>query len=223
MTKAVAYIRVSTAKQGRSGLGLEAQQETIARFAEVEGFEIAETFLEVETGKGTDALDRRPQLRAALDKARVMQCPVIVAKLDRLSRDVAFIATLMTQRVPFIVAAIGKDADPFMLHIYAVMAEQERRAISERTKAALASAKARGTILGGWRGGPVVDHRKGVEAIQAAAGAFRADVCPMIQDLHGQGLSLRQIAAELDRQGVKTSRGKAWTAAAVSRVLNATK
>jgi DNA invertase Pin-like site-specific DNA recombinase len=152
-----------------------------------------------------------------------MQCPVIVAKLDRLSRDVAFIATLMTQRVPFIVAAIGKDADPFMLHVYAAMAEQERRVISERTKAALAASKARGTVLGGWRGGPVVDHRQGIDAIQQRAAAFRTDVGPMIRDLHSRGMSLRQIAAELDRQGVKTSRGKDWTAAAVSRVLNATK
>lgn len=223
MTRAIAYIRVSTAKQGKSGLGMDAQQERIARFAEAEGFEIADTFLEVETGKGSDALDRRPQLCAALNKARVMQCPVIVANLARLSRDVAFIATLMTQRVPFIVAAIGKDADPFMLHVYAAIAEQERRAISERTKAALAAAKARGTILGGWRGGPVVDHRKGVDAIQQRAAAFCADVAPMIRDLHSQGMSLRQIAAELDRQGIKTSRGKEWTAAAVARVLNATK
>ena len=221
MPRAVSYIRVSTAKQGKSGLGMEAQQECIARFAEVEGFEIADTFLEVETGKGSDALDRRPQLRAALNKARVMQCPIIVANLARLSRDVAFIATLMTQRVPFIVAAIGKDADPFMLHVYAAIAEQERRAISERTKAALAAAKARGTILGGWRGGPVVDHRKGIEVIQQRATAFRADVGPMIRDLNSRGMSLRQIAAELDRQGIKTSRGKEWTAAAVARVLKA--
>jgi len=221
--RAIAYIRVSTAKQGRSGLGMEAQQEAIARFAEAEGFEIAETFLEVETGKGSDALDRRPQLRAALDKARVMQCPVIVAKLDRLSRDVAFIATLMTQRVPFIVAALGANCDPFMLHLYAAIAEQERRVISERTKAALAASKARGTSLGGWRGGAVVDYRQGVETIQKNAAAFRSDVGPMIRDLHSRKMSLRQIAAELDRQGIKTSRGKDWTAAAVSRVLNATK
>lgn len=219
MTKAVAYIRVSTAKQGRSGLGLEAQQEAIARFAEAEGIEIADTFLEVETGKGSDALERRPQLRGALDKARVMQCPVIVAKLDRLSRDVAFIATLMTQRVPFIVAALGKNCDPFMLHLYAAIAEQERRVISERTKAALAASKARGTVLGGWRGGPVVDHRQGIDAIQQRAAAFRADVGPMIRELHSRGMSLRQIAAELISQGIKTSRGKDWTAAAVARVL----
>ncbi|KXV23279.1 recombinase family protein [Gluconobacter japonicus] len=224
MPRAIAYIRVSTTKQGRSGLGMEAQREAIARFAEAEGFEIAETFLEVETGKGSsDALDRRPQLRAALDKARVMQCPVIVAKLDRLSRDVAFIATLMTQRVPFIVAALGANCDPFMLHLYAAIAEQERRLISQRTKEALAAAKARGTSLGGWRGGPVVDQARGVAAIQKNAAAFRSDVGPVINYLHSLGFSLRRIASELDRQGIKTSRGKEWTAAAVSRVLNASR
>lgn len=223
MPRAIAYIRVSTTKQGRSGLGMEAQREAIARFAEAEGFEIAETFLEVETGKGSDALDRRPQLRAALDKARVMQCPVIVAKLDRLSRDVAFIATLMTQRVPFIVAALGANCDPFMLHLYAAIAEQERRVISQRTKEALAAAKARGASLGGWRGGPVVDQAKGVSTIQKNAAAFRSDVGPVINYLHSLGFSLRRIASELDRQGIKTSRGKDWTAAAVSRVLNASR
>jgi len=221
MPRAIAYIRVSTAKQGRSGLGMEAQQEAIARFAESEGFEIAETFLEVETGKGSDALDRRPQLRAALDKARLMQCPVIVAKLDRLSRDVVFISTLMAQRVPFIVAALGVNADPFMLHMYAAIAEQERRVISERTKAALEAARSRGTALGGWRGGPVVEYAKGVEAIQKNAAAFREDVGPIIRYLSNSGMSLREIGGELKRQGIKTRRGANWSATAVSRVLKA--
>jgi len=221
MPRAIAYIRVSTAKQGRSGLGMEAQQESIERFAEAEGFEIAETFLEVETGKGSDALDRRPQLRAALDKARLMQCAVVVAKLDRLSRDVAFIATLMTKRIPFIVAALGINADPFMLHMYAAIAEQERRVISERTKAALAASKARGTVLGGWRGGPVVEYAKGVEAIQKNAAAFREDVGPLIRYLSNSGMSLREIGGELKRQGIKTRRGANWSATAVSRVLKA--
>ena len=103
-TKAVAYIRVSTAQQGRSGLGIEAQRDAIQRFAAAEGFELIEEFIEIETGKGADALDRRPQLAASLSAARRIVCPVIVAKLDRLSRDVAFIAGLMAQRVLFIVA-----------------------------------------------------------------------------------------------------------------------
>jgi DNA invertase Pin-like site-specific DNA recombinase len=130
MQQAVAYYRVSTARQGRSGLGIEAQRETVARFATVEGFELIAEFVEIETGKGADALDRRPQLAAALAAGRSRKCPVIVAKLDRLSRDVAFISGLMAQRVPFIVAELGRDADPFMLHLYAALAEKERRLIS---------------------------------------------------------------------------------------------
>ena len=148
MKSAVAYYRVSTQRQGRSGLGLEAQRTAVARFAESEGITLLSEFTEVETGKGADALDRRPQLAAALATARQAKCPVLVAKLDRLSRDVAFIAGLMAQRVPFIVAELGADADPFMLHLYAALAEKERRQISERTKSALASRKLQGTKLG---------------------------------------------------------------------------
>jgi hypothetical protein len=121
MKSAIAYYRVSTQRQGRSGLGLEAQRTAVARFAEAEGITIAREFTEVETGKGADALDRRPQLATALATARGEKCPVLVAKLDRLSRDVAFIAGLMAQRVPFIVAELGADADPFMLHLYAAL------------------------------------------------------------------------------------------------------
>ena len=145
---AVAYIRVSTASQGRSGLGIEAQREAIARFAAAEGFEIAGEFIEIETGKGSDALDRRPQLGAALAAARRLGAPVVVAKLDRLSRDVAFVAGLMAQRVPFVVTELGADADPFMLHLYAALAEKERNVISERTRAALGAAKARAPASG---------------------------------------------------------------------------
>src|SRR5690349_7003862 len=148
MKPAIAYIRVSTARQGRSGLGLEAQQAAIQRFCEAEGFEVMTERVEVETGRGADALDRRPELAAALAEAKRRKCPVLVAKLDRLSRDVAFIAGLMAQRVPFIVAELGPDADPFMLHIYAALAEKERRLISARTKAALVAAKAGGKRLG---------------------------------------------------------------------------
>lgn len=144
----IAYYRVSTQRQGRSGLGLEAQRAAVARFAEAGGISILQEFTEIETGKGADALDRRPQLAAALALARQQKCPVVVAKLDRLSRDVAFISGLMAQRVPFIVAELGIDADPFMLHLYAALAEKERRLIGERTRAALASRKTAGTKLG---------------------------------------------------------------------------
>src|SRR6478672_7232835 len=134
MLAAISYTRVSTSKQGQSGLGLEAQQAAIDAFCAQHGYEIAARYSEVETGKGSDALDRRPQLAAALARARKAKAPVIVAKLDRLGRDVHFISGLMVERVPFIVAELGADADPFMLHIYAAFAQRERAIISARTK-----------------------------------------------------------------------------------------
>src|SRR5262245_56269360 len=121
----IAYYRVSTQRQGRSGLGLDAQRAAVERFAAAEGYTITAEHIEVETGKGSDALDRRPKLNAAITAARKAKCPVIVAKLDRLSRDVHFITGLMVTRVPFIVTELGADADPFMLHIFAAVAERE--------------------------------------------------------------------------------------------------
>src|SRR5262249_7239481 len=113
----VGYCRVSTSRQGRSGLGLEAQREAIERFAAAEQCKLVDVFVEVETGKGADAVERRPQLAAALAEARKRGCAVVVAKLDRLSRDVHFISGLMAQRVPFLVAELGADVDPFILHL----------------------------------------------------------------------------------------------------------
>src|SRR6516164_5004424 len=144
---AIAYIRVSTQRQGKSGLGLEAQQALVKRFIDQEGFEIVQTFTEVQSGKDDD--DRRPQLKAALEAARKAKAPIVVAKLDRLSRDVHFISGLMRHKVPFIVSDLGLDTDPFLLHLYAALAEKERRLISERTKAGLAAARKRGVKLGG--------------------------------------------------------------------------
>ena len=208
MKPAVAYVRVSTQQQGKSGLGLEAQSAAIARFAQGEGFTIVQTFVEVETGKGTDALEKRPQLRAALEAAKSDKAPVIVAKLDRLSRDVAFIAGLMAQRVPFIVTDLGANADPFMLHIYAALAEQERRMISTRTKAALAAARERGVQLGSPNG----------NAKQAGrAEAFAESLRPVLTEL--RGLSLRAIAAELNARGIKSATGGVWSAGTVTRVM----
>ena len=142
MDRAVAYYRVSTKQQQRSGLGIEAQRATVARFADAEQLTDIAEFVEAETGKGADALDRRPQLAAAVAAARSAKCPILVSKLDRLSRDVAFVAELMAQRVPLIVAELGRGADSFMLHLYAALAEKERRLIAERTRAALAVRKA---------------------------------------------------------------------------------
>jgi DNA invertase Pin-like site-specific DNA recombinase len=160
MKSVVSYIRVSTQQQGHSGLGIEAQRAAIVRFAEAEGYTIAAEHVEVETGEGADALDRRPELAAALAAARKLRCPVIVAKLDRLSRDVAFISKdLMAKRVPFIVAELGADADPFMLHLYAALAEKERSLISQRTRAALAAKKAQGVRLGTARTSPMRKRR----------------------------------------------------------------
>jgi DNA invertase Pin-like site-specific DNA recombinase len=128
--------------------GIEAQRTAIQQFAADETLAISAEFVEFESGKGADALDSRPQLAAALAAAKASKCSVVVAKLDRLSRDVAFVAGLMAQRVPFIVAELGRDANPFMLHLYAALAEKERRLISERTKAALTAKKASGIRLG---------------------------------------------------------------------------
>ena len=148
MSPLIAYYRVSTQKQGRSGLGLEAQRKAVTSFAEAESFEIVAEFTEVETGKGSDALDRRPQLKAALKAAKKARCEVAVAKLDRLSRDVAFISGLMAQRVPFIVTALGRNVDPFMLHIYAAMAQQVEPVLRElshlSSRAAAAEIERRG-------------------------------------------------------------------------------
>jgi DNA invertase Pin-like site-specific DNA recombinase len=207
---AVAYTRVSTASQGRSGLGLEAQQAALARFAEAEGYAFAESFSEVETGKGSDALDRRPQLNAAITAARRLGkgTPIIVAKLDRLSRDVHFISGLMSHRTPFIVTELGADADPFMLHLYAALAEKERRLISQRTRDALAAKKAQGVKLGGL-------NAKGVrnrDEAKARAEALR----PVLAEL--SSLSANAIAVELNKRGVETPAGARWHAGSVIRV-----
>lgn len=209
MKTAIAYTRVSTAQQGRSGLGLEAQQAALARFAEAEGYSLVETFQEVETGKGSDALDRRPQLSAALKAARKHKAPIIVAKLDRLSRDVHFISGLMSHKTPFIVAELGAYADPFMLHIYAALADKERRAISQRTRDALQAKKAQGVKLGGLNAKGIANR----EEAQQRAEALR----PVFAGL--AGMSHRKMAAELNAMGVPTPSGAQWHAVTVKRVL----
>jgi DNA invertase Pin-like site-specific DNA recombinase len=207
-TPAIAYIRVSTARQGKSGLGLEAQQAALARFAEVEGYNLFQTFEEVETGKGADALDRRPQLTAALKAAKQHKAPIIVAKLDRLSRDVHFISGLMSHKTPFIVAELGADADPFMLHLYAALAEKERRLISQRTRDALSAKKAQGVKLGGLNAGGI---QKRDEAQQRAE-----QLRPVFAEL--VGMSARAIAAILNERQVPTPAGGKWHSVTVIRV-----
>jgi len=198
---------------------MEAQREAIERFAAAEGFEITEWFDEIETGKGADALERRPVLSRALSAARKLKGPVIVSKLDRLSRDVAFIAGLMSQRVPFIVTELGADADPFMLHVYAALAEKERSLISARTRAALAAKKAGGAKLGN-RTNLGEAGKLGASANAKAADAFAANVLPILQSLQAREVvSFRGLAGALNERGVRTARGGVWTAAQVSRIL----
>jgi DNA invertase Pin-like site-specific DNA recombinase len=216
----VAYLRVSTDRQGRSGLGLEAQRAAVMSFADASGFAIIGEHVEVETGKGTDALNTRPQLAAALAAARKAKCPVVVAKLDRLSRDVAFIAGLMAQRVPFLVAELGEGVDPFVLHLYAALAEKERTLISARTKAALAAKKAAGATLGNHTN-LAEASRSGAAVNRRDADAFAANVIPLIQNIQAGGaLSLREIAGELNRRGVATARRREWKAVQVKRILD---
>jgi DNA invertase Pin-like site-specific DNA recombinase len=214
----VTYIRVSTSGQGRSGLGIEAQRHSLVQFANAEGFEVIREFVEVETGKGTDALDRRPQLKAALAAARKLRCHVAVAKLDRLSRDVHFISGLMAHKVPFLVAELGPEVDPFVLHLFAALAEKERALISTRTRQALAAAKARGVILGNPK--LSVARRNAVETVSAEADRFAANVLPIIREAQRAGATtLREIAAALNARGVATARGGQWHAKSVSNIL----
>src|SRR3954451_11430087 len=216
---AVAYLRVSSEQQGRSGLGLDAQRRPVGRFAAEHGFSIVETYAEVETGKGGDALDRRPQLAAALRRPKAERCPVVVAKLDRLSRDVAFVSGLMAQHVPFVVAELGPDVDPFMLHVYAALAEKERAMISARTRDALAAARARGVQLGN-RTNLDAAGEAGRASLMQHADQYAANILPIIDEVKRQGArSLREIAAQLTARGVRTARGGAWTATAVSNLL----
>jgi DNA invertase Pin-like site-specific DNA recombinase len=216
----VGYLRVSTSRQGRSGLGLEAQQSTIEAFAQREGLRVAEWFCDVETGKGSDALDRRPRLAAAMEFARRRSCRIVVSKLDRLSRDVHFISGLMAKKpFPFVVAELGLDTDPFFLHVYAALAEKERTLISERTRAALARVKASGRSLGN------KTNLREAQLAGAAANRRRAEnfvacleliVRGLIQDGH---TTLASIGTELDRRGITAPRGGKWHPSQVSRTL----
>jgi DNA invertase Pin-like site-specific DNA recombinase len=204
----VSYIRVSTSGQGRSGLGLEAQREAISRFARDQNYTIAAEYVEVESGKGADALERRPKLAAAIQHARKLKGPVVVAKLDRLSRDVNFISGLMTHKVPFVTVELGADTDPFLLHLFAALAERERRIIGERTRVALQAAKARGVKLGGTNAQSIANRE---DARQRAE-----ELRPIFEEL--AGLSANAAAAELNHRQVATPKGGQWHALTVMRL-----
>jgi DNA invertase Pin-like site-specific DNA recombinase len=217
--RAFNYIRVSTTQQGRSGLGIEAQRHALHHFALAEGIELLGEFVEVETGKGADALDRRPQLKAALAAARKHRCHVAVAKLDRLSRDVHFISGLMVHRVPFLVAELGSDVDPFVLHLFAALAEKERALIATRTRQALAAAKARGVALGSPKRHEA--RESAVASIKAGANKHAANVLPIIREAQNAGATtLRAIAEALNARGVATARGGRWHAMSVKNIIS---
>lgn len=209
----VAYLRVSTTKQGVDGLGMAAQEQQIKAY---NGHVIAQ-YVEVESGKRKD----RPELAKALAHCKLTGSTLIVAKLDRLARNVHFISSLMESKVDF-VACDFPEASPLTLHIMAAVAEHEAKAISDRTKKALEAAKLRGVKLGNpnlTAEGRIVGSERGVAKIKATADERAARVASTIKALQGQGLSLRGVAAELNQLQVKTPRGKVWTATAVKNAL----
>lgn len=203
----VAYYRVSTDRQGRSGLGLDAQQSAVHNYLNGGDWRLAGEFIEVETGKRND----RPQLTAALAACRRHKAKLVIAKLDRLSRNLAFIATLMDSGVEFI-AVDNPHANKLTIHILAAVAQHEREIIGERTKAALQVAKARGRNLG-QNGRDVLAPRYREEALGRAA-----SLAPIVGELTRGGLSTRAIAKALNERKVPTTKGGVWHAATVRRV-----
>ena len=215
----VAYYRVSTARQGRSGLGLDAQRRAVTDFLNGGSWELKAEFVEIESGKN----DERPQLEQALAMCELSNATLVVAKLDRLSRNLAFLAKLQESGARF-VAADMPEANELTIHIMAAVAQAERKAISKRTKEALAAAKARGVRLGGNRGN-LNDLRKGPTKsaeVRSAAAKIRADKVGRQIDAivaAGQGSTLRQIAYALNERGITAPRGGSWHAAQVKAVL----
>jgi DNA invertase Pin-like site-specific DNA recombinase len=218
---AIAYLRVSSKEQGRSGLGLAAQREAIKVFAQSEGMIVEQWYEEVETGKGSDALDRRPTLAKALSEARKRGLPVLVSKLDRLSRDVHFISGLMVHHVEFIVTELGRQADPFVLHLYAALAEKERQLISSRTRAGLQAARKKGTKLGTARRAASPEQLENAGIASAArADEFAKTMRPHVRTaMADAGNSYTQAAALLNAAKQTTAEGKAWDRRSVAAVV----
>jgi DNA invertase Pin-like site-specific DNA recombinase len=220
MRKFVSYCRVSTARQGKSGLGLEAQLAAITEFLNGGQWKLIAEYVEVETGKNDD----RPKLRQALHRAKVTGATLVIAKLDRLSRNLRFIAELQESRVKFVCADMP-DANELTIHIFASLAQHERKVISERTRRALQAAKARGTKLGNPNGARALQRAgKGnaaaVAEIRAKADRHAADVLPIIDDVRAAGISgLKGISAELNARGILTARRGQWHAMTVKNLL----
>lgn len=214
MTDFVGYFRVSTDRQGRSGLGLDAQREAVSRFITGRG-ELLSEFTEIESGRKSD----RPALAEALTLCRQRKAILLIARLDRLARSVAFISNLMESGVDF-VAVDMPEANRLTIHILAAVAEHEREAISIRTKAALQAAKARGVTLGNPRAAEAAPlaHR----ANQAQANRFAETIAPLIERLRNQGMSYAAIAEDLNERHIPTARGRSWYAGTVRNILQRT-
>jgi DNA invertase Pin-like site-specific DNA recombinase len=209
----IAYYRVSMAEENRFGLGLEAQKAAALSYLGGGG-SLAAEFTEVDSGKRVE----RPALVRALAACRVTGATLVIAKLNRLTRSLAFLANLKESGVDF-VACDNPRATKFTVHVLAAMAEHEREAIAKRTKEALAAAKARGKRLGGYRGGPPPNGQLGGAGRRAKADAFATRVAPTLAEMQRRGVSLHQMAAELSGRSIPAPRGGAWTATAVRRVL----
>ena len=213
--KFIAYYRVSTAKQGLSGLGLDAQKEAVAQYLNGGDWELIGEYTEVETGKGSDALDKRPELKAALAQCKKMKAKLLIAKLDRLARNVHFISGLMESKVKFIALDIP-EANNLTIHVMAAFAEHEAKRISERTKAALAAVKARGKRLG--VAGPT-NLKRNIEERQQRADAFAEKLRPVLNGFTADGLTKEQQVARLNELGIATPRGRQWSRMQLHRVL----
>jgi DNA invertase Pin-like site-specific DNA recombinase len=218
--KFISYIRVSTAMQGRSGLGLEGQQKAILDYLNGGSWELIAEYVEVESGKN----DARVELQKAFNHCRMTGATLVIAKLDRLSRDSHFIGSIMKSGIEFI-AVDMPAANKFTVHILAAVAEHEREMISQRTKTALQAAKARGTVLGNPANlndeAAAKGRLLGVQAIQEKANKFASEAVPTIMSYSDEGMSLNQIAKELNKANILTARGKvgSWTPTAVRNVL----
>ena len=207
----IAYYRVSTDKQGKSGLGLDAQRQSVTDIVNGNGELIAE-YTEIESTR-----NQRPELHAALEACRRQKAVLVIACLDRLARNVAFISNLMESRVDF-VAVDMPEANRLTIHILAAVAEHEREMISKRTKDALRAAKARGIKLGNPT--PMLASKQGIEVIQERKREFYASIRPLISDLRHQGYTLAAIAEELNNRNIATARGGLWYPTTVRNILN---
>jgi DNA invertase Pin-like site-specific DNA recombinase len=214
-TSFISYYRVSTQRQGVSGLGLEAQRESVARYLATASGSLLGEFCEIETGKGANALAKRPQLRAALEECRKRGAALVIAKLDRLARNVYFVSGLMESRVRF-VACDMPEANELTIHIMAAFAEHEAKRISERTREALAQAKARGVQLGAAGRGNLQSN---LEERKRKAEQFTGHVRGQFEGFRLRCLSQRQMVAELNSLGITAPRGGRWSLIQVQRTI----